>query len=188
MALSKKDPEQAKSLLNEAASATEKLPDPYDQAECDGLIAGGFLLFDQDRAQQILKEALKLADQLAQEEEERKSNPKPPAGVATTFRSPQPLFSMLLSTLARLNIDDAMARAEGIKDKETKLRAMVQIANALLNQKSRETFVEALRGRSISNSRVNALREEILGRHGQRTWAGACSWGSCPSSLSGTGS
>ncbi|MBZ5551718.1 MAG: hypothetical protein LAO21_03280 [Acidobacteriia bacterium] len=135
MALSKKDPEQAKSLLNEAASATEKLPDPYDQAECDGLIAGGFLLFDQDRAQQILKEALKLADQLAQEEEERKSNPKPPAGVATTFRSPQPLFSMLLSTLARLNIDDAMARAEGIKDKETKLRAMVQIANALLNQK-----------------------------------------------------
>ena len=28
---------------------------------------------------------------------------------------------------------------------------------------TRETFLEALRGRSISNSRVNALREEILG-------------------------
>ncbi|MBZ5537567.1 MAG: hypothetical protein LAO31_16545 [Acidobacteriia bacterium] len=135
LALIKKDPEQAKSLLNEAATATEKLSDPYDQAECDGLIARGFLQFDQDRAQQILKEALKLADQLVQEEEERKSNPKPPAGVVTTFRSPQPLFSTLLGTLARLNIDDAMARAEKIKDKETKVRALVQIANALMSQK-----------------------------------------------------
>jgi hypothetical protein len=135
LALIKKDPEQAKSLLNEAAAATEKLSDPYDKAECDGLIARGFLQFDQDRAQQILKEALKLADQLAQEEEERKSNPKPPAGVANTFRSPQPLFSMLLGTLASLNLDDALARAEEIKDKETKLRALVQIANAMLSQK-----------------------------------------------------
>ncbi|MGB7623728.1 MAG: hypothetical protein WBN92_15390 [Terriglobia bacterium] len=135
LALFKKDPEQAKSLLNDAASASEKLSDPYDQAECDGLIAGGFLLFDQARAQQILKEAFKLADQLAQEEEERKSNPKPPAGVVTTFHSPQSLFLRLLGTLAKLNIDDAMVRAEEIKDKGTKLQALVRIVNVMLSQK-----------------------------------------------------
>lgn len=135
LAIFKTDPEKAKSLLNDAASATEKLSDPYDQAECDGLIAEGFLLFDQDRAQQVLKEAFKLADQLAQQENERKSNPNPPPGVVTASRSPQPLFLTLLRTLTKLNIADAIARVEEIKDKGTKLQALVQIANTILSQK-----------------------------------------------------
>ncbi len=134
-AIFKTDPEKAKSLLSDAASATDKLSDPYDRAECDNILARGFLLFDEERAQKLLTEAFKLVDQLAEEENERKLNPQIGKVAPERFRSSESLFRTLLSTLAMMNFDDAIARANGIQDKQRRLTALVNIAGDALRQK-----------------------------------------------------
>lgn len=128
------DPDKAKSLLADAYSVAEKITDSFDRAQVYAYIAEGYLNFDRDRAQSLLGEAFVLADKVVEEEASRQPNSLPFADrTPPEFRRSNQLYQLLLPRLARLNIEDAIARTDQISDKRLKLLSLINIADYLLN-------------------------------------------------------
>ncbi|MDD5543350.1 MAG: hypothetical protein PHX83_09255 [Acidobacteriia bacterium] len=132
VALANTDPEKAKGLLSDAYTAAQKVEDPYDRAQILGYVGDGYSQLDPARAQTVLGEAFHAADQVV--EEQAKNNSGPGSNLKLTlFQPADELFKQLVSALAKINIDAAIARSEQISDQKSKLMALVQVAGIVLN-------------------------------------------------------
>jgi hypothetical protein len=132
-AIYKTEPEKAKSLLGDAYTAAEKVSDPFDRGEIYGYIADGYLNFDRDRAQAVLTEAFDIANRAFETEANAPTSTPTPSRVPPEFRRSNLLYQHLLNSLSRLNVDEAIARADQISDKRLKLIALINIADSVLN-------------------------------------------------------
>lgn len=125
-------PQQAKSFLSEASSAAEKLIDPFSRGVVYRNMANLYLKFDRERAKNLLNAAFAIADKLF-EEESHHSLPSSDEGRAQPeFLHSRSLYQQLIYTLVKLDIEEAKTRAEGIKDKNLRLIALITVADAIL--------------------------------------------------------
>lgn len=132
-AVYKSDPEKAKSLLSDVYTTAEKISDSYDRAQIYGYLADGYLNFDRDRARALLTEAFTTTDKILDEEANRPTSQPFENRLPPEFRRSNQLYQQLLTSLARLNIDEAITRAEQISDKKIKLMTLINIAGFILN-------------------------------------------------------
>ena len=129
----KTDPEKGKSLLGDAYTAAEKITDPYDRASLYGYLADGYFNFDRDRAKALLTEAFPLVDKVIEQESNSPSTQPFASRLSPEFRRSNQLIQQLITSLSKLNIDEAISRADQISDKKMKLLTMINIADFILN-------------------------------------------------------
>jgi hypothetical protein len=135
----KTDPEKGKSLLADSYTAAEKITDPFDRGTLYGLLADGYVSFDRDRAKALLTEAFPLVDKVIEQETNQPSTQPFASRLAPEFRRSNQLVQQLITSLSKLNIDEAISHADQISDKRMKLLTLINIADFILNDGKSDT-------------------------------------------------
>lgn len=122
------------SILSDAHSIAEKLSDPYDRANILASIGNGYSKLAPSRAEESLAEAFNAADRFRElQTKEISAHPESSVRTRAMIRPVEMLYEQIVSLLAHINIDEAIAMCEQISDNKMKLMSLIQVASTALN-------------------------------------------------------